>query len=258
MNIKESLMPIGSPSHKLARWFVDRFTPSTFLLDISGFILATTISCLSWKKQDFTPALYIGITYIAVQAVRAFLIIKRKEVKNLARKRTIHTLFRTMNRNMFGDSANHHRFTLFVPDLIHKEYITPYVRFSVGGNGISDSDKSKSYYPRGVGYTGMAWESPDTYHSRKFPEFSTRDAFELYYTETLNIPEKIVTQLSSTMQKVKQIFCYGFIDSNDQFIGVLSLDSCISWDPNENQYLGKTLIIAKEIISSLFSEYRRV
>lgn len=240
----------NSRFYKIRKW-CRRNLHFTTILDLIGGATAVFIGVLAYTPYPYLVSM-LGVLYITTQAPRALLALKERRSIELSHRKAIHGFLHYMNNKLFGDQTDH-RLTLFTVDPVNSDYIIPYVRFRVGGiDGIKDAEDSKSHYPKGIGYTGMAWEQPRNYHSCVFPEFEDRQSFEYYYTHELNIPRDIVEEISDYMVRVRQIFCYGFVDSRDQFLGVLSLDSCIEWEckPDEMPLLGEMLGVLGTLLES--------
>lgn len=193
----------------------------------------------------------LAFVYVALFFVRSFMISKRIKTRDKRDKEIILRMLHYMNDKLFGRNSEH-RLTLFVVDDVHKDYISPYVRFSIGGiDGVKDAEESNAHYTKGCGYTGIAWKQPSKCHVTVFPDFKTREEFEYYYLTKLSIPKEVVSNISDYMVKTKQIFCYGLVDSKDQFLGVLSIDSPIIWQPSTMTFLTEMLGLIRTVLEPI-------
>ena len=243
--------PFDSRRYKVIKWSC-KYLQATTILDAIAATLMVITMALAYSTHP-NAVIVLSLFYILTIAIRAFIVLRKRRSLDKLRRTAIHQFFHDMDHKLFGDQVNH-RFTLFTVDPVNNKYITPYVRFSVGGiDGIKDAEQSKSRYLKGTGYTGMAWKEPRNYHFCTFPEFKDRGEFEYYYTHELKIPEDIVKEISDYMVNVRQIFCYGFVDSKDQFLGALSLDSCIEWryTPDEMPLLNDILGTLRALLESI-------
>lgn len=254
-NLPPIKYPFGSWKYKILKRCYLYLSPPTVFLDIFGAIITVIIACLAYSNYP-NSVLWCGIIYVVTQIIRAILTASKRIERESIQRKAIHAFLCDMNRKMFGRNSSHQTFTLFTIDPVNTNYIIPYVRFSVGGRGINDAEESKAYYPKGISYTGQAWKSPNKYISTAFPLFKDRDDFENWYINEINIPREIVKNISDRMVGVKQIFCFGFVDNNDQFIGVLSLDSTVEWnrEPKKMAHLGESLQNLKTILNSFYGK----
>lgn len=235
--------------YRIKRWFF-RYFYFTAALDGINSVVAITIAVLAYSEYPRT-AYALGGLFVIILSSRIYLVVKRRRSRYYTEKKVIHDFFYYMNNKMF-DGAAGHRFTLFIIDPVNSNFITPYVRFEVGGtNAIEAAERSKARYLKGIGYTGMAWEKTKFYLSHPFPDFNSREQFEDYYINILKIPKDIVEDISNYMVKVKHIFCYGLVDKRDQFLGVLSLDSLSIWEKNPES-LAEMLSLLELLLESFF------
>jgi hypothetical protein len=193
--------------------------------------------------------------YALTLIVRGGIVLRRKIGKKHLEVRIIHKFFHYMNQKLFNNLPGY-RFTLFTVDPVNSNYITPYIRFQIGGrDGLTDAEKSKAHYSQGMSYTGIAWQHPRQCHRHVFPLFADREEFAFYYVNTLKVPREVVKHISDYMIEVRQIFCYGFVDASDQFMGVLSIDSDTEWGqtPDSMVLLGEMLGVLKALLGTLFS-----
>lgn len=235
--------------YTIKKWFFRYFY---FTAALDGINSAVAISIATLAYSEHPRLVYaLGGSFVVILSSRVYFVVKRRRSRYYTEKKVIHDFFFYMNNKMFGGVAGH-RFTLFVIDPVNSNFITPYVRFEVGGtNGIEAAERSKARYIKGIGYAGMAWERTKSYISHPFPDFNSRELFEDYYINTLKIPRDIVADLSNYMVKVKHMFCYGLVDKQDQFLGVLSLDSLSSWE-KEPAFLAEMLSLLELLLESFF------
>jgi len=250
--------PFGSFFYRLTKWRRKYLHTKSFWLEIIANSLAVIISVLAYTEYP-TAVLILGLAFLAAQLHPPIdTLLARKDREELRRK-VIFEFFCFMNRTFFPTNENEHRFTLFTVDLVNKNFIAPYVRFYVGCPGMNEADKSKARYPWdtkgvGFGYTGMAWQRPKRFFYTTFPAFRSREDFEDYYINHLSIPKEVVKDISDYMVSVRQIFCYGFVDSKEQCLGILSLDSRIEWPqhPDAMPLLPEMLGALRTLLDSLF------
>ncbi len=216
------LFPFNSFRYQALKGLTTYFRLST-VLDAFANIIIVAIAVLAYSKY---PSWILGLaaTYTTTVIIRTVYILRRRREINQTQLCTIRDFFHYMNKRLFGGEPGH-RFTFFRIDPIHRNYITPYARFEVGEADDSGVPRSKARYQKGMGYTGRAWENLETYTSVFFPDFPDRQAFVDYYLQELKLPEDIVRDISDHMIAVRHIFCYGLIDHQGRFLGVLSVDS---------------------------------
>lgn len=222
------------------------------IFEIVGSVAAAIVMAMALTKYPIAVGL-LSILYVLTLLVRGGLILRRKIGRKHLEARIIRNFFHDMNEKLFGNLPGH-RFTLFTVDPVNPDYITPYVRFVIGGkDGLSDAEESNAHYLRDMSYTGIAWQHPGYYHRHVFPLFKDREDFEFYYVNTLGIPREVVQDISKHMIGVRQIFCYGFVGSDDQFLGALSIDSDTEWGqiPGSLPMLREMLGILRSILETL-------
>lgn len=236
--------PFGSRRYRLRKFFKKYFSLANIADLVSLIVTFSLGAVLAFERQPWVAGVLV-LVYVIAQFTRGLIGLKRIKDQEEHRVEVIRQFFHHMNETIFGGS-NQHRFTLFTVDPINKNYIIPYVRHRIGG-GNDDAKNSKAYYPTGVGYTGLAWETPNTSFYKEFPEFNNRDEFEEYYRYRLQIPADIVSNISDHMLHVRHIFCWGFTDRTGRGLGVLSLDSREPWDqkPEEMSELSAKLASLK-------------
>lgn len=248
--------PFYSRKYKLCKYFHKYFKKKYIYDAISAFLaLLLAIFALVNKQQ---PALIIGITvtYFFIQVLRAYSSLVKTGRGEQYYKEIIRQYFHYMNKRLFGETPCDHRFTLFTIDTVNANYIIPYARYCKGGGDAGDdAEKSKARYPKGYGYTGIAWDKPGQCWYRKFDEFKTREQFNEFYEYELNIPAEIVKDLSPRMMETRHIFCWGIADATGKFLGVLSLDSRVDWpkDPPEMKDLAMLLGCLEAILVAIFT-----
>lgn len=159
------------------------------------------------------------------------------------------------------DKTPDRRLTIFVPNEIGDELV-PWVRYAPGSLQPHAEIESKARYRKGEGFTGRAWEEPNTWLFQPldgYPLDADREEFEKYYTRRLKIREDVVRKLSSYMERVHCIHSYGFAD-REGFLAVLSVDiqgnACaVTISPEAAKFGFEQL---REVMREVFREKRRL
>lgn len=245
--------PFDSRKYKILKW-CSRNLQTMTILEVVGAVAAAFVMMLAFSEHPKAVALFASV-YVLTLIVRGGIVLRLKIGRKHLEAGIIHKFFHYMNQKLFNNLPGH-RFTLFTVDPVNSSYITPYIRFRIGGrDGLRDAEESRAHYSQGMSYTGIAWQHPKRCHMHVFPNFGNREEFEFYYVNTLQVPRDAVQQISDYMIGVRQIFCYGFVDSRDQFLGVLSIDSNTEWgQPADSMpLLDEMLGILRALLETLFS-----
>lgn len=193
------------------------------LLGVLLFVLAAGLAAVGKDPAITIPLLII---YFLFATIQAFLVISAREGRFALQGQVVTGLFNFMNNELFSRS-NRTRFTLFREAPYLNSYIIAWWRFRRGGrNPIKEADESCAFYGKNEGVTGRVWATPaEKLIIQVLPDFENdRALMEAYYIETLKVPHESASFISDYMTQVRAIVSYAFLDSQGQFLGLLSLD----------------------------------
>lgn len=209
--------------YRFRRWRRD-YVRAQDGLNLIAALLMGALATLSYSTHP-NATLLLGTVYGVVVLVIFTVTVRTRRARDQVQAEVLWGLFSLINKEVF--KADHRtRFTLFRPDSLRSEYITPWYRYLKGGRGpIEEALVSRARYKRGEGMTGRAWaECGRSLLLQVFPKFSTREEFEDHYINQLKIAKATVKELSDHMIQVQTMFCYAFVADADRTLGVLSLD----------------------------------
>lgn len=171
-------------------------------------------------------SLIVGILYLGTVTILFIITSISRAARDQVQAEVLWGLFSLINKEIFFDDSRT-RFTLFrrAPFRLQQKYIVPWYRYYRGASGpISEAALSHARYKRNEGLTGKAWaEAGKRLLLLPLPEFHSRNEFEKYYIDDLQIDKSTVVGLSEHMEKTQTVICYGFL-WRDKLLGVLSLD----------------------------------
>ncbi|MCK4303968.1 MAG: hypothetical protein KAY24_06995 [Candidatus Eisenbacteria sp.] len=193
--------------------------------------LATAALAVNTLNHSATLALGAGAAYLVFMFMGLRAALRERTERDQLARHAVAALFKFMNDRLF-DSRNDTRFTFFVPHetLVAQGStevpIVPWVRFRVGGfDPIREAESSNVQYLPGEGITGFAYAEPrDHVHLVYFPPFETREQMALHYVEEMHVQQNTANQLSRYNRDVRAILAYGFVDSEDRMLGVMTVD----------------------------------
>jgi hypothetical protein len=191
-----------------------------------GAVLMTAILAVNALSAHLAVSLLAAVGYVLCSFFTVRESFEERSEADVIECRTVAALFKFMNDQLF-EGTPETRFTFFVPE--HgggNARLEPWVRYRVGVlDAARQAEESKVRYARGEGITGFAWEYPrDQIHVAVFPPFATRREMEDYYVQEMGISEANVKHISTYMEKVRTILTYGFVDQDDELLGVVSID----------------------------------
>jgi len=229
-------LPSRDSRYYKAKKLLSRFTVRNIFLDSAASLVTVFIGVLAYSEHP-TWVYVLGGIYVTITATGVYLTIGGWESDRNIEYWVFHDFFQYMNQKLF-DGKQGHRYTLFTVDSVYPDYLTPYVRFTIGETlleAATAAEKSRAIVPRKCGYVGIAWEKPESLIYREFPVFGSRDAYIAYCTDVLHFPRSIVENTSPYMYNVRSRFCWGILDGERRsFLGVLSIDSKDLWGSNDN------------------------
>lgn len=155
----------------------------TDLLDLLANIALVVIVLERIKAFSDIPALpkpilYSAGGYVALTGWRYVRTVQSRRARDYEQRESVCQVFHWLYDEMFPSQPDR-RFTLFVKDPLHPEYIVPKVRYRPGHR--EPNVRSKARYRSGEGVTGRAWEHANKLIFTPFPKFSNRDEFTTYY-----------------------------------------------------------------------------
>jgi hypothetical protein len=93
-------------------------------------------------------------------------------------------------------------------------------------HGTSTHFKSRAHFPRGVAVAGISWKYPSRFTAIEIPDFGHDvQAFRNYMRQTYRLSRWQARALSNETAEIRWIVCYGIVDPDGNFRGVLSIDS---------------------------------
>jgi hypothetical protein len=215
---------INNRWYRLRRWRRDYLRAKDFL----SLLAALSMGGLAIATYSTHPVLTatLGTFYLAIVTIEFALSVRTRRSRDRIQGEVLWGLFSLINKEVFkGDYRT--RFTLFKPDILLRDQITPWYRYFKGGQGpIEEAIESRAKYKRKEGMTGRAWdEAGRSLLLQVFPRFASREEFENHYINTLKIDKTTVKDLSDYMVGVRTMFCYAFVGHGERTLGILSLDS---------------------------------
>jgi hypothetical protein len=193
--------------------------------DFIEFFLVLIAIGISAQGKNFLIVGPLLTVYCGLALLRAWLAIRNRETNNAIQAGVFAGLCDLINKDLFG-ASNRTRFTLFELAPRRTTHIIPRYRFNRGGIGpVKEALLSRARYRRGEGATGRAWAKPATSLAIQWiPPLSSKEVMKAYYVDYLRVSPDTAAAISDHMVNVRCIISYTFLDSNDQFLGLLSLD----------------------------------
>ncbi|MGH9853315.1 MAG: hypothetical protein ACREBD_26035 [Blastocatellia bacterium] len=193
------------------------------MLQSIAAILAGLLAVDSYSTHP-QRSLIVGIFYFIVVLVLFIVTIHSRAARDQVQAEVVWGLFSLINTEIFHDDPRT-RFTLFRRSPFRPKYIVPWYRYYKGASDpISEAALSRARYKRNEGLTGKAWDQAgQRLLFLPLPEFHSRNEFVTHFVDTLGVEKDTVGDISEYMERVRAIFCYGFL-WRDRLLGVLSLD----------------------------------
>jgi len=209
------------------RWYRTRVRVAQRLRgrDILGVLLLLLALLLTLLGKDPKYSIPVAVGYLVFMAWRASLTFRERDNRFGIEGLVVGGLFDFINKELFGRS-NRTRFTLFREAPFRSSHIVPWYRFRRGCKSpIEEAETSMARYKPGEGLTGGAWSNPArNLVFQILPAFSNRHEMELFYINALEVTPETARSISDFMVEVRGIVSYAYLDSRDQFLGLLSLD----------------------------------
>lgn len=195
----------------------------------SGVLAYNTLSV-----SGTTAAVAFG-TYLVALVLYYILVLRLRRAQDHLQAEVLWDLFNNMNQKIFADSYRT-RFTLFREDPVRHGELVPWTRFQKGGSGpLREAARSRARYRRGEGSAGRAWnEAGESILLTQAGPFETREAMVQEYINSLHIRPDVAEKISEYMEQAYAFFSYGFVDSRNHLLGVLSVDLCGRVTQHEN------------------------
>lgn len=196
-----------------------------------------------------------AIAWLGFTIVRLYYAWTKRQSDDATERRALCQMFHWVYASLFDEEPGK-RLTLFMIDPLDGSRIIPMVRFEPGRPDPQAELNSQARYRRGEGFTGRAWERPGELLFQALPAFADREAFRLYYVETLKIAEEVVKDLSPYMVGVRGIYSYGFKDHTGAMLGVLSVDCDTDEPPGTGRDIKNMLKLVGSVLEAF--SYRRL
>lgn len=188
---------------------------------VAGYLVATMYLRFTHPR----PALIAGAIYAFLVIVDGVDMVRGRKARDYAKAEILKTIFSRMNDEVYAGDVDT-RFTLFLQSPLSSDYIVPWYRYRKGDEDlIVAANSSRAFYRKGEGFTGYAWANAGTELIwANLPVFQDRAELDRYYTSALNVTPGSVGRISDEMLNVRCILSYGLTDSDNKFLGVLSVD----------------------------------
>ncbi len=194
--------------------------------DLTGALIGIVGGLLAILAYSTNPTytLILGFTYIILFLARFIVVFRNRQSKDAVQGRIFWRLCHRIDEEVI-ESRLGARITLFWRDPFKRNHIVARYRYGRGlSDPIKEANDSEARYKWSMGDTGLAWSQPGAIFVSFFPIFSTREEFEDYYINRVEIDADIVRDLSRYMVDVRTIISYGLEDSAGRFLGVVSID----------------------------------
>lgn len=197
-----------------------------YVRDVLSLLALMTAVVLAAQGKDPKIAQPLLGAYIIITGWRWWLIMRAREARDLTLAVVIGGLFHLINADLFKNSGCT-RFTLFQEAPL-AACIIPVCRYRRGGRDpIKEAESSRSWYRRGEGITGRAWDArSNEIDVQILPDFQDRRGWmEAYYEHELRLPKKRVRKcISDYMVRVRGIVSFTFAGCRGEQLGVMSID----------------------------------
>jgi hypothetical protein len=119
-------------------------------LNLVAALLMGTLAAFTYSEHPQLTTI-LGLLYAGTVVWIFFCTVRRRRARDQIQAEVLWGLFSQINKEIF-DGDHRTRVTLFRPDSIRRDYITPWYRYSKGGRGpIEEAALSKARYKRGEG-----------------------------------------------------------------------------------------------------------
>jgi hypothetical protein len=224
--------PVGGRLHRVLA-FLSPAVSIVGLLELGTLLSFAVLSSLALRGVQAGAGPHVLPFLICIAGSvcfigKAYIVLLRELRREQMRLAYIHTLLGRIANDVLELPAES-RVTWFEIDRIHRSVLVPRVRYSLDSLPAFCGSQmvSRSYYPRGVSFTGFAWVLPGVVHVHHFPPFhGDVSAMREYYERALVIPRDIVARISRYMAHVRTIICVGIEHprNSGSVLGVISLD----------------------------------
>ena len=191
-------------------------------LSLLGVLIAIVLSA---QGKDPAIALPLLGAYIIFTIWRWILVLRAREARDLTMATAVGGLFHLINQQVFNNSSCT-RYTLF-QEVPGRSCIVPICRYRRSGKEpVKEAEASRSWYRRGEGITGKAWDGPpNEVDVQVLPHFEgKRSVMDAYYLRHLDFPRDRLEAISDHMVRVRAIISYTFADGREQQLGLMSID----------------------------------
>jgi hypothetical protein len=205
------------------RWL--RIRRRFYARDLLSLLALSTAIVLAVQGKDQKIALPLLAAYMVFTGWRWWLTLRSREARDLTMATAVGGLFHQINTQVFA-SSQCTRFTLF-QEAPFRSCIVPICRYRRNGREpITEAEASRSWYRRGEGITGRAWDGPSNeFDVQVLPDFENkRGVMEAYYLHHLQVPKPRLQAISDYMVRVRGIVSYTFANSREQQLGLMSID----------------------------------